>query len=525
MSELDRKSAFVVDTYPMSLEERITALAFQGLVNRAGARLFRKAKFWNWPAADEFWMEYLESKKGFLFAETPTIQDMVAKFDGVVGGLVVWDAEITQSRWAAANLAALSDLLPVSPESAELYPGLPVIEDLRGRFASDIECARWSASELLPQCNPMMGFSIENTWSGCTIDSLDWAVQNKAFIYCLSHGGDKKDETELMHEVLSRIGPCAPIFGWGEPEEHYCRSISAHDNYVMCAEAPNLSFWTHVTCERTSWTQRARKHPSEFKLEDKHYVALCTSEGDTPKMAVSVQGGAWQDPNRGQIAVNWGMNPLHLKWFPALLEFYWDSATENDYFMGGASGAGYTYPNQMPNPEQWMRQTGEYFAKADMHETDAWMHFSRPVYELYAKVSGMRAFSMPCGPYGATLVSDSCVVFLRGNSGLNYFENSAPPSELAAQIRKNAEMRGRLSFSVAHLVPDSRLSRESQSGWNPTLFLEVQELLGEGFKIVTIQELAELAIIALREGKIMDCQSPDYSEWDDARTDQPVGLR
>lgn len=517
MTDNNGKSAVVVDTQPMSLEERITAIVFQGLVNRGGARVFRKAKFWNWPAADEFWMDYLSARKGFSFDDAPTLPELVAEFHGAVKGLVVWDPKIIQSRWAAANIAGLNDLLPVAPECIERYTGLPVVEDLRGGFASEMDCARWSAATLLPQCDPVMGFSIENTWSGCTIDSLDFAVQNKIFIYCLHHGGDKREEIELMHAILSKIGPCAPIFGWGEPEEDYCAAISAHDNYVMCAEAPNLSFWKHVPCERTSWIQPARKHPSAFKLENKHYVALCTSEGDTPKMAVSVQGGAWADLNRGKIAVNWGMNPLHLKWFPAVLEFYWDNATENDYFMGGASGAGYTYPNRMPNPEAWMRQTGEYFRKADMHETDAWMHFSRPVYELYAKVSGIKAFTMPCGPYGATLINDETVTFLRGNSGLNYFENSAAPVELAQQLKRNAWMRGTPSFSVAHLVPDSRQSPESQSGWNPTLFLEMREFLGEEFNIVTIQELAELAIIAIKEGRLVDCQSPEYSEWDDVR--------
>lgn len=512
------KTAHVLDIHGMSIEEKITALAFQGLANRDGAHVFYKAKFWNWPGADRFWIGYFTDRKGFSFEEVASLPELVAKYPGVVKGLVVWDPKFEQTKWAATIMAGLYDCLPVAPECVGRYGDLPVRENLQGKFKKDFEAARWSVDNLIRDCNPMMGYSIEQTWSGATIDSLDWAVQQKSFVYRLAHGGNHPEETKLVHEVLSRIGPVAPIFGWGEPEDAYCETLSFHDNYIMCAEAPNLSFWTHVPCERTDWTQPARKDSASFDLENRHYIAFCTSEGDTPKMAVSVEGGAWLDPNRGKVPVNWGMNPMQLRWFPAILEFYWDNATDKDYFMGGASGAGYTYPNRMPNPQEWMKLVGEYFAKADMHETDAWMHFSRPVYELYAKLSGIRSFAMPCGPYGSTLLNGGeGVAFFRGNSGLNYFDSSGSPKDLAEQIKSHCWKRNGPSFSVAHLVPDCRENPTAQGGWNPTTFLEVQELLGKEFKIVTIQEMTELAIKAIKEGKCPDCHTPGYSEWDDVR--------
>jgi hypothetical protein len=505
----------VLDIHQASIETKITSLAFQGLANREGSRIFYKARFWNWPRSDEFWMDYLANNKGFRFEQVETLSDLVRLYPRVAKGLVVWDPNIEQTKWIALIMAGLDDLLPIPPECIEIYENLPVCEDLRNRFSSEIDAAKWSVKKLIGRCNLKMGYSIDRTWSGITIDALDYAVQQRSFVYSLNHAGKNPAEIELVHEILSRIGPVAPIFGWGEPEDAYCQTISFHDNYVMCAEAPNLSFWTHIPCERTDWTQRARKDPSSFVLNDKHYIAFCTSEGDTPKMAVSVEGGAWLDPNRGKLPINWGMNPLHLDLFPAIMEFYWNTATENDYFIGGASGAGYTYPNCMPNPEAWMKQTGDYFARADMHETDAWMHFSRPVYELYAKVSGIRAFAMPCGPFGCTLLNGGeAVAFFRGNSGLNYFNSSGHPQDLAAQIKRHCCKRTRPSFSVAHLVPDDRRNPTAQGGWNPTLLLEVAEILGDEFKIVTMQELTELAIRALKEGKCPDCSKPGYCEWD-----------
>lgn len=512
------KTAYVLDISRMSIEEKLTALALQGLINRDGAKVFYKARFWNWPDADDFWIDYLSRRKGYSFTQVSDLPGLLRLFPSAATGLAVWDPCREQTKFIATVLAGLRGLLPVAPECVDRFEGLEVVEDLRGKFATDFEAAQWSADTLLPECRHDMAYSVERTWSGATIDSLDYAVQQGSFVYWLQHGGKKPEHVKLAHQILSRIGPVAPVFGWGEPEDAYCETISFHDNYVMCAEAPNLSFWAHVECGRTEWTQPARRDPAGFRLEDKHYIALCTSEGDTPKMAVSVEGGAWLDPNRGKVPVNWGMNPLHLKFFPAVLEFYWDTATENDYFMGGASGAGYTYPNRMPNPEAWMRQVGEYFARADMHETDAWMHFSRPVYELYAKLSGIRSFAMPCGPYGSTLLNGGeAVGFFRGNSGLNYFNSSGTAKELAEQIREHCWKRRGPTFSVAHLVPDNRQNPTAQGGWNPTLFVELRELLGEEFKIVTIQEMTEMAIQAIREGRCPDCATPGYSEWDDIR--------
>lgn len=511
------KQAQVLDIFQMSIEEKLTALAFQGLANRGGAKIWCRARFWNWPGADDFWMGYFGEKKGFGFQQVASLPELIKLNPGVARGLVVWDPKIDQTKWIAMIYAGLKDLLPVAPECISRYGDLPIVEDLRGKFTKDMDAAQWSADNLTSECRKDMAYSIERTWSGATIDSLDYAVQQKQFVYCLDHGGKKPGHVPLAHQILTDIGPNAGIFGWGEPEDAYCDAISFHDNYVVCAEAPNLSFWTNVPCQRTDWKQPARRADS-FKLENKHYIAICTSEGDTPKMAVSVQGESWLDPNRGKVKVNWGMNPIQFKWFPALLEFYWDSATENDYFVGGASGAGYTYPTKMPNPNEWMEQTGEYFAKADMHETEAWMHFSRPVYDLYAELSSLRAFILPCGPYGVSLLNDGeAVAFFRGNSGLNYFDAAGTPKQLAEQIKGNCWKHNAPTFSTVLLVPDSRNNPTAQGGWNPTLLVELREILGEEFELVTIQELTELAIQALKDGRTPDCFSAGYSEWEDVR--------
>ncbi|HUV04936.1 MAG TPA: GxGYxYP domain-containing protein [Armatimonadota bacterium] len=513
--------SYILDVYTMSVEEKISAISLQGIVNRDAPNVFYRSRFWNWPEADEKWIEWFREAKGVEFTQLDNLPQLIERFRDRIKGCVVWDPRLDQTKWIAATTAGTHDLLPIAPECIGRYGDLPIVEDLRGRWNKEMEAARWAADNLIEKTNRRIAYSVEVCWSGCTVDSIDYVVRERGFIYSLRHGkrregeGDWQEEQCLARQVHSRIGPNAPIFGWGEPEEDYCRLISHHNNFIMCSEAPNLSYFARIPCYRTDWTQEARRDPSSFVLEDKHYIAFNTSEGDSPKMHAALQGGAWFDQNRGNAPINWGANPICLKFFPALLEYYWDTATEKDYFMGGASGAGYVYPNMMPNPQAYFEQVREYFAKADMHDTEAWLHFSGPVYDKYAEVSGMESFAMPCGPYGVTAVNGgSAVVFMRGNSKLNYFNARGTAEDLANAIKEHCEKRPKPSFSTTHLVPDAD-NPAAQGGYSPSDFVKVQELLGPEYRVVTMQELAALAKRALKEGKLLDALDPGYSEWDE----------
>jgi hypothetical protein len=515
--------SYVLDIYVMSVEEKITALAFQGIVNRDGPNVFYRARFWNWPDADDKWIEWFRSERGIEFTQIGALPELVRLYQDKVKGYVVWDPRLDQTKWIAVTMAGLYGLLPVAPECVGRYGDMPIVEDLRGRWDGEMDAARWSVDNLIEKTNREMMYSVEFCWSGRTVDSLDWIVGQKGFVYSLRHGkerereGDWQAEQRLAHEIHTKIGPMAAVFGWGEPEEDYCKHVTHHDNFVMCAEAPNLSYFAQIPCHRTDWRQKARKDPASFELEDRHYITFNTSEGDTPKMAVALMGGSWFDPKRGEVAVNWGINPIFLRYFPVLLEYYWSTATDKDYFMGGASGAGYVYPNLLTRPDPYFEQVREFFGKADMHDTDAWMHFNEPAYDRYAEVSGLESIAMPCGPFGVTLVNKGQTpVFMRGNSGLNYFNASASAEELASAIREHCEKRGKLSFSTIHIVPDAG-HRAAQGGFCPSDFKKIEDILGPEYKVTTMQEMAVLAKRAISEGRLLDARDPRYSEWDDAR--------
>ena len=78
----------------------------------------------------------------------------------------------------------------------------------------------------------------------------------------------------------------------------------------------------------------------KYVPQNKVYVALVQTDG----MGL----GAWFRPGRGTIPCSWEVTMNFLWLAPAMLEYFWTTATPNDYFVGGLSGPGYVYPKAIP---------------------------------------------------------------------------------------------------------------------------------------------------------------------------------
>jgi hypothetical protein len=77
---------------------------------------------------------------------------------------------------------------------------------------------------------------------------------------------------------------------------------------------------------------------------------------------------AWDDPRRGEIPFAWAINPNLVETYPDLIEYYYETATPNDYFVSDASAAGYFMPSRVPD-ELWpnmLKHNIEYFTRLDM---------------------------------------------------------------------------------------------------------------------------------------------------------------
>lgn len=203
----------------------------------------------------------------------------------------------------------------------------------------------------------------------------DYAVANKAMVFWLQP--HTPQERALFEEILSQVEPGTPYLGWFPDdvagEFSGVELVSRYGVYVLAADwFNNLTVFsgTHTrTHTETHTGAHAEAHigthagskvsgdeqaaPSGGRretpqLENKIYVTLVYSEGDNLQYNQHRMRILWDDPNRGRVPLNWTSSPLLLDAAPAILDYYRETATQNDLIIAGPSGGGYFYPNVWP---------------------------------------------------------------------------------------------------------------------------------------------------------------------------------
>ncbi len=328
---------------------------------------------------------------------------------------------------------------PVSPPKPLTDLGLPVRHDLRGRFKDSLAAYDWALREVMPRCNRRFAHAVnglaDGVRAGCgPFAGFDWPVTNGSFVFNLtcsakeaeSYGGSRvggsPEQAETYRRILAQLEPPAQVTGYGEPEGDWCNLLSQHGHYSFHF-GDNWSFHRHIPASHPPFRQKNAFTPGNVRVEpDKYYVCFMTSEGDTMKGPVPFFFGSWFEQERGSVPVNWGINPLMADQFPAMLEYFYDTATPNDYFFAGCSGAGYCYPDHMPNLDQFARHTGEACRKADTPCVDLWGAGRSDVVRRYAELARPLSLTINAAPARLNLLLGGTPV---GYHELGYWQHAA----------------------------------------------------------------------------------------------------
>ncbi|MCB0170733.1 MAG: hypothetical protein KDJ97_09300 [Anaerolineae bacterium] len=72
----------------------------------------------------------------------------------------------------------------------------------------------------------------------------------------------------------------------------------------------------------------------------------------------------WLDARRGQVPLAWGFNPALVEDIPAIMTYLYQTKTDQDYFVGANSGAGYVNPDGLSDWQflRWLWRTRGYYA-------------------------------------------------------------------------------------------------------------------------------------------------------------------
>jgi hypothetical protein len=329
------RSLEVVDLSGVTADEQLLLTTLQGVVNSTEPRIYLLHPG---DAEASEWLDEL----GVPFQQLAHPLDALSRYRSEVRGAVVHDPAVPATVNVATTLAGLSKAVATSADVAATA-GLPVVTDLRGRFANDLAAYTWAADTLWPGASHRMLVGLA---PGITGHLRDYAVANGAMVVDLDPavGGERA----LLTRLLSDLPAASPLLGvWpnDSAEDDFVQLAAEHGVYVLAADwCTNLTVFSGAAAPVS--TQQPT--PPVPPLENKVYVTLTMTDGDNLQYAQHRMREAWDDPDRGSAPLNWTTQPLLVDAAPLFLSHYQSSATVNDYLMAGPSGAGYTYPSDWP---------------------------------------------------------------------------------------------------------------------------------------------------------------------------------
>lgn len=437
---VENPSVIAVSVEKLSQPHKLSLLALQGLMNREGPRVIldfgadnrwmsmdyaiepdaKELRIWDPQTSKDFqtrnantcqaWKEILSTRYHFNFQNQPWQQWLAASGKSATGWIVYDSFE--EELALVATLAGQMDGLPVLrkdlPEMQKIRPDWPIVFDAASipsvpEVGRKVSVHRWMIDHILPKVNRsglvsrVKSYGLE---AHDTYVDIDQAVQQKWLVYDLTHYrdavADKRDpkwerphETAALQKILSSYPPFTPVYGWGAIDENtFVRTITESGLTVVCSGVPNNSFFHRWKAPNPTFVQRHRT-ADEIKLENKIYLAIMVNEGDSIKNALALQGhGAWLQPERGSIPLNWGVDPILFQRYSGMMNYFYSTATPNDYFFSGAAGWGYVHPNRMTPAmaEQYVKLVNQGLKIADTHYLDVWWNpRSGPVWDIFAR--------------------------------------------------------------------------------------------------------------------------------------------
>jgi hypothetical protein len=334
------------------LPEKALLVSLQGLANRAEPRLYIvHPPEYQWEITGPLF-EFYQRKHGVKFTELKTADEALTQFARYAKGYVVWDPKIGATMNVAFTIAGLEDAVIVTEALIPLVEkhGLKRIDDLRGRYDGQKDAQ-------------IYGDAYTRYWARCNKDKImlmgghagavrmpgmaDWGIRERMFFHDLSANPAHPEEVALNRRLLREMNPGGFVFGWHsyakDTEEQYTTLLSMYGLKMEgLHNLPNLSF----NCQFTftpgfNFTNNHRvARDAQLKAEKKVYLTFVQSD--------SIGIGVWTKPGRGKLPFGWQVTMNWTKFSPAALEYFHESATPNDYFIGGLSGPGYMYPNHIP---------------------------------------------------------------------------------------------------------------------------------------------------------------------------------
>ncbi len=387
-SALPAQELLVCDLRKERRSVRLLAYCLQGLINRKQPRVYCLST-----DLDAFWLQHMLRRGWVKRTQSVKPLDLLKRFASDYRGAVVFDPALPASKNVATMIAGVRGALVASPSLAKEL-SLKVVDDLRGRWKTSADAYAWAFEHLWPQLSHHV---IACAWPE-HLALRDYLVQHKVFIFWISGPLDGSApyasptrEARLMEKLLAKMPVNIPVMSYpwaakdiGVGEGPGVSLFAEFGKYLVGSiNCSNLSVHSGV---RVREVRQRPAPPAPALKKDKVYFSFILSDGDNlPVLMRHNFPQLWRDKLRGRFPIGWTLSPAARVLIPDIVDYYYGSATANDYFLGAVSGVGYTYPDLYGKRyrdrrrvyDGFLDQTADYMKRSDLREL--WvMNATRP---------------------------------------------------------------------------------------------------------------------------------------------------
>jgi uncharacterized protein YjdB len=231
------------------------------------------------------------------------------------------------------------------------------------------------------------------------------------------------------------IAADASFPGAGETET---QSIKVFSTYYAQLDADagkgisNASVTRNVPLQ-SSYTQNSKTVTTT--LQNKNYICFYMGDYDSGAWTASLMPQFWNDPNRGQIPIAWGISSAAASRIPHVIDYMYSTKTANDYFVSANNGTGYLNTQYLVDPsrpagllgtkDSWISHNQTSAAQFDLDIMGLSIFDADPVSNELLNIQ--RAIS----PKGAALSRSPGSLVINGTPFIKQFTAAGPGTDVA----------------------------------------------------------------------------------------------
>lgn len=368
-----------------------------------------------------------------------SLDALFARFPEALTGAVLWDPKVPATSNVASTICGVEGWLPVRAGGAlydqvvAAGPMLPVKLSLVDRFdggesgSAKCDAYLWAKREYLDagRCNDRLlaycvdAFSQKPKEHGfhypdldnAVLANQDYYVAKQAFFFDLSPWADETPNDDpnqplgvdraTFKAILKALAvqnggdTIATVSGftpWNQKYTDHGNAGGKHGgvhtewehvalvssyNAILDADALGFSGLANASAYRHYPLQAryTQTPPPPRALEAKTYVLVYMGDYDSSAWLSRNIPNVWDDPARGTLPMAWAFNPNLADRVPHVFDHVFATRTDQDWFIGGDSGAGYLNPNLLTGDrlgsglpdalDLWVRHNQHYYTRFD----------------------------------------------------------------------------------------------------------------------------------------------------------------